>query len=1104
MILFIKPIRRSFIFATLFACLFTAGNIFAQFESATVLGTVRDTNEAVVAGATVKLTNPQTGIITTTRTDSNGDYQFINVKIGTYRVSAEAENFSTTVADKVDVAVNARQRIDLVLSAGSLSETVMVTNAAQLLETDSSSRGQIINRTQIVNLPLNGRSAADLALLAPGVRASSINGSVSPGREGSFNVNGLRSVFNNFLLDGIDNNAYGTSNQGFSNQVVQVSPDAVAEFKVETNTYSAEFGRSAGAIVNASYRSGTNQFHGSLWEFNRNTALNAVGFFKPAGGVKPTLIRNQFGLTLGGPIIRDQTFFFVDYEGFRQIQKQLVFSTVPELDQRNGILAVTVRDPVTGAVYPAGTQIPMTEFASKVLNELPAPNIGGTNAPGTTRANNFSALVLNQAFNDKFNVKLDHKISDQVNVFARVSHRKSNAFEAPNIPGPSGSNQNGFVNILNQQLVGGVTYVLKNASVFEARLGISKIEAGKRPPLSGGPSVADLYGITGLPTDPTITGGLTTQTISGFSQLGRQSTNPQFQNPFSVNPRFNYAWTHGRHSLKTGYEFLLVNTEVQDTNPLNGLDTYAGQFTRPAGAAANNLYNLADFFFGYRSQYELANALVLDVRQRLQFAYLQDDFKFSPKLTLNLGLRYEFSTPLYEEENRLSNYDPVTNSVIQAKDGSLYDRALVDPDYNNFAPRFGFAYNIFDKTVIRGGYGIGYVYFNRLGSANLLATNTPQITRATITQGAPSAANPLCAENNFTGCFRTTTEGYPTGLPNTVTLYLPRDTPTGYVQNWQLSIQREIAPNTIIDLAYIGNHAVKLILLADYNQARPPLPGENVGATLQARRPIEGFGSISAGLPAGFSNYHSLQIKLERRFSTGFYLLSSFTWSKAIDNVGQSLEEPNGNTANPQNLYDLAADYGISAFDQPINSTTSAVWEIPIGRGRAYGSNLPSAIDALIGGWTINGINTMTSGQPINLRYGPSPVTANLATFLGGTALRPNIIGDPVTQDDRPNPILNYFQVDNVLLPNPTQPFGNAGRNIARSNAFFQLDMGIQKQFALPINETTKLELRAEFFNLLNKTNFLAANPDRSSAGFGAITGTFPARQIQLALKVHF
>src|SRR5262249_55881621 len=277
------------------------------------------------------------------------------------------------------------------------------------------------------------------------------------------------------------NNAYGTSNQSFSSQVVQVSPDAIAEFKVQTNTYSAEFGRSGGAVINASYRGGGNQFHGNLWEYHRNTVLNAVGFFKPVGGVKPPLLRNQFGFTFGGPIIKDHTFFFLDYEGFRQISKALAFSALPTLDQRNGILAVDVRDPLTGNTYKAGTPIPMTNFARKVLTDLPPPN-----APG---ANNYQNLVPNRAYNDKFNPRLDHKFSGNLNVFARISHRKVNNFEGPNIPGLSGSNQNGLVNVLNQQLAAGATYIFHNASALEIRLGISRIEAGKRPPLTGCPSM---------------------------------------------------------------------------------------------------------------------------------------------------------------------------------------------------------------------------------------------------------------------------------------------------------------------------------------------------------------------------------------------------------------------------------------------------------------------------------------------------------------------------------------------------------------------------------------------------------------------------------------
>ncbi|MEQ1645020.1 MAG: carboxypeptidase regulatory-like domain-containing protein, partial [Pyrinomonadaceae bacterium] len=497
----------------------------AQSETATVLGSIRDANDAAVVGAKVEIRNAATSIAATTVTDANGDYQFVNLKIGTYKITVEANGFNKTVAENIGLSVNARQRVDLSLQVATASETVTITGAAQLLESDSSDKGQVIQRQQIVALPLNGRSYANLALLAPGVRESSTNSSIGGGgREAAFNVNGLRATVNNFLLDGVDNNAYGTSNQSFSSQVVQVSPDAIAEFKVQTNTYSAEFGRSGGAVINATYRTGSNQFRGSLWEFHRNTVLNAVGFFKPAGGVKPPLIRNQFGFTFGGPIIKDRTFFFGDYEGFRQIQKNLVFSTLPTVAQRNGILSVAVRDPYTGTVYAAGTPIPMTAFARKVLTDLPAPITSGA-------SNNYSELVQNKQFNDKYNFRIDHKFNDAASIFGRWSNRNSEAFEGPNIPGPSGSNQNGFVDILNKQLALGGTYLLKNASVLDLRFSWSKIDAGKRPPLTGGPSMFDLYGITGLPTDPVVTGGLTTQTIGGISQLGRQATNPQYQNP---------------------------------------------------------------------------------------------------------------------------------------------------------------------------------------------------------------------------------------------------------------------------------------------------------------------------------------------------------------------------------------------------------------------------------------------------------------------------------------------------------------------------------------------------------------------------------------------
>lgn len=1089
----------------------------AQSETATVLGTVRDANGGAVTGASVTLKNIGTGISVATTTDSGGDYLFSNSRIGNYQITVEANGFDRTVAESINLSINARQRVDLTVQVASTAETVMVTGAADLLETDSSVRGQVVQRQQIVALPLNGRSYANLALLAPGVRESHTNSSIGGGgREAAFNVNGLRATMNNFLLDGVDNNAYGTSNQSFSSQVVQVSPDAIAEFKVQTNTYSAEFGRSGGAVINATYRSGTNRFHGSLWEFHRNKVLNATGFFKPVGG-KPPLIRNQFGFTFGGPIIKDRTFFFGDYEGFRQIQKNLAFSTIPTLAQRQGIFSVAVRNPLTGTVYAAGTPVPMTSFAQRVLNDLPQPTTSGA-------SQNYQELVENKQFNDKYNFRIDHKFNDALNIFGRWSYRDSNAFEGPNIPGPSGSNQNGFVDILNKQLSLGGTYVLSNASLFDLRFSWSAIKAGKRPPLTGGPSMFELYGITGLPTDPLVTGGLTTQTIGGFSQLGRQATNPQFQDPTNINIRPSYTFNVGQHNIKVGYEYLAVNTDVQDTNPLMGIDTYSGQFSRPTGAAANNLYNLADFIFGTRSQYELADLTIAEMQQRFHFAYIQDDFKVNNRLTLNLGLRYEFGSPYYEKNNRLSNYDPVTNSIILASDGSYYDRGLVDPDYNNFGPRLGFAYKLFDKTVLRGGYGIGYSFLNRLGSADILGTNFPIITRAAVAQRAPDAVlNPLCVGDVYAAnCFRTTQQGYPTSqLPNNVTLYIPRDNKTASIQNWQFSVQQEIFGDMVLEVAYVGNKASDTVLLADLNQARPLTVAEAAlpaaqQPSLQARRPIANFGSISAVLPEGFSNYNALQVKLERRFSRGLYFLNSFTWSKAIDNGSQVLEEPNGNTGTPQNVYNIGADRGIGAYDQPFNNTTSFVWEVPIGRDRWIGGGMNGVLDAIIGGWQLNGINTMTSGQPINFRYGPSPVTNNLPSFLGGVALRPNVTCDPTNSGDRANPTREYFNPSCFSRPPVTAPFGNAGRNIARSNSYFNLDLALQKQFRIPITEQTRLDFRAEFFNLFNKTNFQAANSDVgqitfnsggqvvSTGSFGVINSSFPARQIQLALKFTF
>ncbi|PYT15901.1 MAG: TonB-dependent receptor [Acidobacteria bacterium] len=1081
---------------------------FGQFEAGSVLGTVRDASGGVIQGGKITLTNLETGISAVAATDANGNYEFPAVKVGLYKVAAEQTGFSTAVANNVRVNVSSRQRVDLQLAVGQVTETVQATAAAPLVETETSQRDQVISHEASSELPLNGRQYSSLVLLTSGVKVSPIgtgsNVTVLT-REGSFNVNGLRSTFSNYMLDGLDNNAYGTSNQGFSNQVIQPPPDSVAEFQVVTNNESAEYGRSAGATINVAYASGTNQLHLNLWEFLRNTDLNAVGFFRPRVGNNFPFHRNQFGGTLGGPIVKNRAFFFLDYEGFRQIRNIPTFLTIPSLAQRQGILPVTVTNPLTGKSYPAGTQIPAADlqpWAAKVLADLPPPTF--PTASGAAPANNYLISQPFKNFNDKFNAKFDYQLTDKMNGFLRLGQLKANIFDTPPIPLPSGGAGNSATRILDQQIATGMNWVPSASQVFEFRFGVSRTQAGKNPAALGLPNALQLYSIPGLPTDPRISGGLPTELTSGYADLGRQATNPQWQYPTVYNPKVNYSRILGRHSLKIGYEYQRILTEVMDVNPLYGRDSYTSKFSGD---------NFGDFLFGLRSQYALSTLFVAHLQQNMHFAYVQDDFKFSNKLTLNLGVRYEYGSPQFEADNRLSNFDPATATILKAKEGSSYDRGLVHPDLGDWAPRVGIAYQVMPKTVIRSGFGISYVHFHRSGAANLLPINGPKVVNAVINQTPGQPGLP------------TTQQGYPARLADPANLnpltanisYLPSNTKHTYVGSWFFSIQREIARNTLVDVAYVGNRSNRLLLFANFNQAQPNQPGQTLGlAQRQNTRPYPQWGDITYDWNGGFSDYHSLQVRLEHRFSGGLFFLNSFTWSKAIDNAAGSLEDPNGNVNAPQNFFNLKAEKGLSAYDQPLTNTTSVLYQLPFGKGRRYGANLPALADLFLGGWEISSINSAFSGQPITIAYGAVPgaafqVSGIQQDFRGSNNYRVNIIGDPVNHSA--NHILHFWNLNNILVPtDPARPFGNAGRNIARSDPFWQWDFAANKNFALPW-ESMRLQFRAEIFNLLNHTNFLTPNSvcgSNNAAGlctqgsFGTITSTYDPRLVQFGLKLSF
>jgi len=1084
----------------------------AQSETAEVLGTVRDTSGALVTSATVTLANQGTGIQAKTTTDDKGDYDFLNVAVGEYQVAVEHAGFSKFTTD-VSVDVDSRQRVDAALQVGETDQTVVVTGAAAALDTDSSDHGQIINTAAVAELPLIGRNYAELALLSTNAIKSPIAVSFGPTgtpREGAFNINGMRSTYNTFLLDGEDNNAYSTSNQGYSAQVVQPSPDAIAEFKVITSNYSAEYGRVGGAVVDAVMRSGTNQFHGSVYEFVRNTVLNATGFlFSPAP--KNPLERNQYGASVGGPILKNRIFFFGDYEGFRQNLRYNNYDSIPTAAEVSGVLPVTVIDPLTNVVYPAGTTIPIASlnpFAATVLNQLPptTPGLTGT-------SNNLLEQLLITDDDSKYDVKLDGKINETMSAFLRFSERWDTQFYEPDIPGPSGGNGNGHIKADDQNLSVGYTWTPTPTSIVEARFGLSHIAAGKSPVTLGEQSMLALYGITGLPTGSNLTGGLNSQAVSGLSQFGRQTSNPQFQNPTSFGPKFSFSKIVGRHSFKMGYEFLAIRTEILDVNPLYGEDTYAGQFSKPTClqlgmspgcpiASNSTAYDLADFIFATPSQINLGNDDVVNLRQHIQALYFQDDYRVTPKLTLNLGLRWDFATPLYERNNNYSDFNPVTDTMTPATNGSLFDRSLVHPDYKDYGPRIGLAYSIFPKTVFRAAYGISYDYFNRVGSA-LEGINAPQALFGVISQlipaGGPVPSNFLTTQNSFT-----------TGIDNPANfnplvsnvVYIPAHSPWPYIQTWFAGIQQEITKSTIFEIDYNGNHSLDLPIIADYNQAAPDVAGNQ---SIAARVPIPAFGPITWVDPVGNNNYNGLSLRAEHRFTGGLYFLNSFTWGKALGDSEQALEYYSGYVeANPQNIHDLAAEYGPSSFDVKFNNVTSIVYQLPFGRGQKFGSSMNRGEDVALGGWEINFINAAHTGTPLNVYYAPTStqsVSSLSNDYRGEPFLRPNVSGSAMSQSTAQ--MLNtFFAGYTFTTPPSSDPFGDLSRNDFRAPGFEQLDFSADKTWT--IHENVRFQFRSEFFNVLNHTNFGIPNTVTTASAFGTIRSTYPARQIQFGAKLLF
>jgi hypothetical protein len=1182
----------------------------AQFDTATVLGTVTDPSGAVVPRCPVALHSTATGAQATAITDDRGEYRFVDISIGPYELKVTAQGFQPAAA-KFELTVGARQRVDVQLRVAAAQASVTATAEATQLETESSERGQVVNEREIAELPLNGRQYSQLVELTAGVVPSPSELGTSYGqREGSFDINGLRSVFNNYMLDGLDNNFYGTSNQGFSNQVVQLSPDAVQEFQVVTNNMSAEFGRSGGATINVVTRYGTNQLHGRAWEFLRNTALDASGFFLPnpnaAGQIqKPALHQNQFGVTLGGPLKRDKLFFFADYEGFRQSSSSTKDSTLPSDAERGftctgtngtgtcspsgyyiidnpgvgtGYLPVSNPCPYAGPnggpttsvnpcnsstyfgiglgaggsaaqAYYGGTQylnppyaahagIPASAVINYAATILEGSDSNGklylprTNSSATT--NNYIILEPDTFNRDKGDMKVDYDVKKNLRLFTRYSQARWNAYDPGTIMGSAGMNGDGNVIAPVIQIVGGATWTISPKSLLEARFGFSRMKAGKTPPLAGGPSMFAQFGITGLPTDPQYTGGITYELFStGFSAFGRLWTSPQYQNPTVWNPKVNFTRLLPGHTLKAGLEYTMLHVAQQDLHPVMGGDMYAAQMSgygynnnlyypispslsvagSPTGsqtAQTQKMYDYADFLLGYRYGMALSNAPVANIRDWGVNGYVQDDWKVNKRLTVNLGLRYEFATPIYEATNQMSNFNIATETMTLASSGNRY---TINSNKEDFGPRVGAAFSLSRNTALRGGFGISYSHWNRAGSS-YLTMNAPYgiIALQYVYPSLPTYRN---TENSFPANMVNPASFSISNSSSVALQYMPTDSPDTQVRSWFFSVQRDMGHSLLVDLAYVGNSGIHEVFFNDINQAAPQTTATGT-ASLQSRIfSYPGFGSIIGTLPWGTSNYQGLQAKVEKRFTSGLYLLNSFTWSKAIDIAAQALDG-GGNCDNcgnglpsVQNIYNWQADRGISSYNHPFVNATSLVWTLPVGKGQWLLPNLNRVANTILGGWQMTDIFQARSGDPLTMAYSPDTYSNNqvsgLITIDGRNTYRPNLTGSSIKNSSLAyNSSIGgilYLNSSAYSVPPANAPFGNSPRNGVRGYGFWQLDTGLTKDF--PFTEKAHFQFRAEAFNITNETNFGDPNSSLGST-FGIVNSTLPARELQVAAKIVF
>lgn len=1114
----------------LFVSLLFAAVATAQTDTASLTGVVSDKTGGVVSSAVVSVTNEATSISVSSATNDRGYYYFPNLRPGTYSVSAAHPGFKLMVHSGIGLQVGGTVRADLTLELGEVNEKVDVTAAISALETETSDRGSVIDGQMIVELPLNGRDYNQLAQLSPGVLFQT--GRLSAQNfKGGFSANGNRVFMNAFQLDGLDNTSYAESYRGLNMQALQPSVDALQEFKIQTNGYSAEFGRSAGAVVNAVIKSGTNDVHGSAYEFHRDQHLDAANFFANSTDTeKPFHLRNQFGGTLGGPIRKNKTFIFGDYEGLRDDTSNVQITSVPQPIWAQGRFDVPIYNPynskdkgtdfrqaATSAcsngsgncwVLPASLIDPVGQ---KIASFNPAPNTG---AKGQLDNNYVSDPTAGNQTN-QFDIRIDHTLTSRLNLFGRYSFTNTHMFWPPPRSGYSeGSSSDAFGTTQNrtQSLATGVTWTLTPRMLSETRFGYNNGAYYQEPPLYGSPCPDKLIGLQGSVTDPSLCGGLPVISMpgNGTRKIGRSTSVPAFNTPQTYDFRQAIAWTRGTHAIKFGFEYEYMTVGISDNGATLGSFTFSGRFTGQNGTYQGGM---ADLLLGFPTGYSQDSNSIYNRYQDVYSTYAQDDWKLTSKLTVNYGLRWDFATPPRETHNQWEQYDFSTNNLIYAKDGSLYSQALVHPQYKDFAPRFGIAWTPARHWVMRSAYGIFYNLTDRTGREGLMGYNYPFAINSNVSISGSGNLNSTQA------LFRLQ-DGIPASLTspdkiNQTTVahqYEEAYQKTAYVQQWNFTIQRELMKDLVLDVAYVGNRGIHLPTFRDVNQ-NPVTFNATTGAPLVGAKPLAQYGynsQIEYMEFQGYSNYNSLQSRLEKRFSKGLSTLFSFTYGKTLANAidqlasGGDATTYQGMKRGPQNGYDRSSEYGPADFDVKLRLNASAVWQLPYGHGRHFGSSSSGFMNLLLGGWDFSPIVTAEDGLPLTV------VQAQLLNLGSNRVSRPNRLANGALPADQ-RTVNQWFDPSafSILQTDPTkagfvpdQAFGNSGVGILRGPSLVTFDFNLAKEFRR--SERQMLQFRTEFFNALNHTNLGIPNITMGS-GFGQITTTAtPARQIQFGMKYRF